>query len=41
MIEMFSCGRFKSVNDMIHANRYRKMKLPIPVVTIFFLSDLG
>ena len=26
---------------MIHANRYRKMKLPIPVVTIFFLSDLG
>ena len=38
---MFSCGRFKSVNDMIHANRYRKMKLPIPVVTIFFLSDLG
>jgi len=38
---MLSCGRFKSVKDMIHANRYMNMKLPIPVVTIFFLSDLG
>ena len=38
---MLSCGRLKSVKDMIHANRYMNMKLPIPVVTIFFLSDLG
>ena len=38
---MLSCGRFKSVKDIIHENRYMNTKLPIPVVTIFFLSDLG
>jgi len=26
---------------MIHANKYKKMKLPIPVVTSFFLSAFG
>jgi hypothetical protein len=26
---------------MIHANKYKNIKLPIPVVTSFFLSDFG
>ena len=26
---------------MIHANKYKKTKLPIPVVTSFFLSAFG
>ena len=34
-------GRFTRVYVKIHENKYRKMKLPIPVVTSFFRSDFG
>jgi len=39
--EKLSFGRFKSVKVKIHANKYKNTKLPIPVVTSFFLFDFG